>query len=158
MNSPLTLENSKSLRSVDGDGKIFSGPFTPWCSRCSLWLLLLLLELMPLLDTFSFWWLDFSLSEIGELDDIFELEFAFELLAVVTSFVELFSRWSPDDVRLTGVFEDCRDDEFSRVGLRWFSEWHWRIGDAHESSFFIIGGVFGRVRAKAWVCWEIETR
>lgn len=113
---------------------------------------------MPLLETFSFWWLDFSLSEIGELDDIFELEFAFELLAVVTSEVELLSRWSPDeDVRLTGVFDDCRESEFSRVGLRWCSEWDWRneLGDEQESSFLSIGGVLGRVRAKAWD-WKEE--
>ena len=26
-NSPLTFEKSKSFRSIDGDGRIFSGPF-----------------------------------------------------------------------------------------------------------------------------------
>lgn len=112
---------------------------------------------MPLLDTFSFWWFDFSFNdEIGELDDILELEFAFELLAVLTS-DELFSRWSTNDVAFTGVFDDGRDKEFSRVGLRNCSECDWRnelFGDEHESSFLIIGGVLGRVSAKAWVWYR----
>lgn len=141
--SPLTFEKSKSFRSIDGDGKILSGPFNEWLEYCWLWLWLL----TPLLFMLSLWWLDFSLDESGE-GDTFGLEFALEFDEFNSNVLFCCSIFA---LLWTGVFEFGRECGASAMGLRRLSFCRMAFGGDPESSFF---GVFGRVNANACVCEE----
>jgi hypothetical protein len=132
--SPLTFEKSKSFRSIDGDGRIFSGPF----DNCWLWLL----PLIPLLFMLSLWRFDFSL-ESGE-GEIFELKFAFEFEEFSSSALVWSSVFK---LQWTDVFEFGRECGASAMGLRWFSLCRSVFGEP-GSSFF---GDLGRVNANACV-------
>lgn len=136
-NLPLTFEKSKSFRSIDGDGRILSGPFIAWLEYCWLWLPTPLLFIVP-----SLWWLDFSLTGDGET---LEFELALELDEFNSADALMCSLF---DVLWTGVLELGRECCESATGLRWLSLK--RLGDDPESSFF---GVLGRVNANACV-WK----
>lgn len=141
IHSPLTFEKSKFFRSIEGDGRIFSGPFIEWVENCWLWLL----PLTPLLFILSLWWFDFSFDDNGD-GDTFELELALELdefnSSVLLLCCSLVLQW-------TGVLEFGRECGASAMGLRRFSFWRTELGGDPVSSFF---GDFGRVNASACVC------
>lgn len=140
-NSPLTFEKSKSLRSIDGEGRTFSGPFDEWFANCWLWLLLL----TPLLFALSLWWFDFSLRS-GD-GDTFEFELAFEFEEFNSSALFCCSLF---ELQWTGVLEFGRECGASAMGLRRLSFWWSELGDDPDSSFF---GDLGRVSANACV-WK----
>lgn len=146
VNLPLTLEKSKSFRSIDGEGRTLSGPFIEWLEKCWLWLLLF----KPLLFMLSLWWLDFSLDEIGE-GETFEFELAFEFDEFNSSALLWCSLFA---VLCTGVFEFGRESGASAMGLRRISLWRIELGGDPVSSFF---GVLGRVKANACV-WNEERK
>lgn len=140
-NSPLTLEKSKSFRSIDGDGRTFSGPLSDWFMNCWLWLLLP----KPLMLALSLWWFDFSLNDIGD-GDTFEFELAFKFDKFNSSVLLCCSLF---ELLWTGVFEFGRECGASAMGLRRLSFCLTELVGEPASSFF---GVLGRVKANACVC------
>lgn len=148
VDSPLTFEKSKSFRSIEGEGRIFSGPFIEWLENGWLWLL----PLTPLLVLIlSLWWFDFSLDDSGD-GETFEFEFAFELDEFSSSALLCCSLL---ELQWTGVFEFGRECGASAMGLRRLSLGRMELGGDPDSSFF---GDFGRVNASACVWKRVKRR
>lgn len=138
------FDTSKSFLSMDGDGRIFSGPLI-WLGNCWLWLLLFI----PLLCGLSpIWWFNFSFDGTG-VDVNFELDND----EFISPAIFGFSLPSPELICI-GVFEldrECECWPSAVAGLLKLSHCRSRLlpGGDPDCSFL---GVLGRVSAKACVC------